>query len=406
MNNKKSSKMKPFLMGVILLVVILAIAIAVGEIYARCNYNRCYLTGIMTKNSVFHHLPPPYYNGEMYSENDFDVSYTTNNRGMRGPGDYSYQKKTGVYRIALMGDSFAFGVGVKSDETMAFLLEKMLNERREGSYQIYNFGVSSFSPVLEYIYLKEEVIKYNPDLVVLMLDISDVQDDYYREPHLVYDNDKNIIGCNPMVIGRWPDIRAYLMYYSRFFNLLDRTILQSLRKMRALGLTNYFSNKFKGVRNKAEIFKNKDIDNIYFDKFLMFREGKNKKIVMQHWKRTEIYLTMIKEYLDQKNVPLIVIIYPYGHQVGEKQWQRGRNYWAFTQNTVYDPSEGFAIMEGFAKKMGISMINLYPALRKRKNEALYFDSDGHWTALGQRIAAEAVYDSGSFSEALKRLSDE
>jgi len=176
--------------------------------------------------------------------------------------------------------------------------------------------------------------------------------------------------------------------------------------MRALGLTNYFSNKFKGVRNKAEIFKNKDIDNIYFDKFLMFREGKNKKIVMQHWKRTEIYLTMIKEYLDQKNVPLIVIIYPYGHQVGEKQWQRGRNYWAFTQNTVYDPSEGFAIMEGFAKKMGISMINLYPALRKRKNEALYFDSDGHWTALGQRIAAEAVYDSGSFSEALKRLSDE
>jgi len=400
-DQKISGKRSYIFVSAISIFLILALVFAIGELYARANHKRCYLTGLMTKNAVFHHLPPPYYNGRMYSDNDFDVSYVTNNRGMRGPGDYIYEKKEGLFRIAVLGDSFAFGVGVRENQTMSFQLEKMLNASGSGKYQVYNFGVSSFSTLLEYIYLKKEVIKYSPDLVIIMFDISDVQDDYYYQPHIVYDKKGNIIGCNPMMIGKRPAIRSYLMYYSRFFNLLDRTIIQSFRKMKTLGFNNYFSNKFKGIRNKTEIFKRKDINNIYFDKFIMFREGKNRAILTRHRKRSEEYLEMIKKYLKQREIPLVVIIYPYGHQVGEKQWQRGRMYWAFEQNRVYDASDGFEAIESFANEKNVPIINLYKAFKKRKDDFLYFDSDGHWTSLGQQIAAQAVFDSDIFKDAIK-----
>ena len=92
---------------------------------------------------------------------------------------------------------------------------------------------------------------------------------------------------------------------------------------------------------------------------------------------------------------------PYGHQVGERQWDKGRAYWAFEHGRVYDPSVPFAIVEDFAKKDGINFINVYDALKARKDEPLYFTSDGHCTKLGQEIAAKSVYSSPIFRKELE-----
>jgi hypothetical protein len=93
--------------------------------------------------------------------------------------------------------------------------------------------------------------------------------------------------------------------------------------------------------------------------------------------------------------------YPYSHQVGERQWDTGRAYWAFERNRVYDPSAAFAIIDDFSNKNGIELINVYGALRAGKDEPLYFARDGHWTKLGQETAAKAVYDSTIFRKGLK-----
>ena len=77
--------------------------------------------------------------------------------------------------------------------------------------------------------------------------------------------------------------------YTNIYSWLDFT------KIKTIGLKNYMTNKFRGKRNKTEILINKDIDNIHFDKFTMFREGKNKEVVMRHWNRTAKYLKMIKK---------------------------------------------------------------------------------------------------------------
>ncbi|MBN1526576.1 MAG: SGNH/GDSL hydrolase family protein [Candidatus Omnitrophica bacterium] len=379
----------------------LATAALVAEIYVRATHKGSYLTGLMKRDAVFHHIPPPYYEGTMSSPGDFDIYFRTNNRGMRGPGDYNYEKPEGVFRIAVMGDSFTFGVGVDADKTASYLLGELLDNEEPGRYEVLNFGVNSYSPILEYAYLKNEVIRYDPDMVIVMLDISDIQDDYLYEPHIVYAPGGEVIACDPMRVRGKPDFKALCMKYSRLCYVMETKLFDSFRKMAVIGFRNYMANKFTGRRNKTEILTNRDIDNIYFDRFLMFREGKNEKVVARHWSRTAKYIKMIKGYLDGRGIRFILVTYPYGHQVGERQWQKGRAYWAFEPGKVYDAGKGFSVISDFAKENDIGFINLYGAMLAGKDSTLYFDSDGHWTEAGQAAAGRAIFDSNVFRKNLE-----
>ncbi len=380
--------------------VIAAIIFMIGELYARHMYNFPGASGFMTRDPVFHHIPPPFCEGRMFSKGDFDLPFRLNNRGMRGPSDYQYEKSKDVFRIAVLGDSFTFGMGVDGNLTSSVILEKLLNSSDAKKYQVLNFGVCSYSPLLEYIYLTQEAIKYKPDLVVLMLDESDLQDDYFYEPHIVRDSGGNIVGCNIMVRNGRPDMWEWCLKHSRLLYILDQKMFESLRKIKAIGFGNYIMNKMKKKRNKQEIILNKDIDNIRFDKFIMYREGKNKDVVMRHWSRTAKYIRMIKDYLDRYGIKMVLVVYPYGNQVSESQWAEGRAYWAFERNKVFDPTEGFNTISEFAKENDIDFINLYGAFRAHKDEPLFFNTDGHWNARAHQVAAEAIFADDVFKKEL------
>jgi hypothetical protein len=105
----------------------LAFVFTAGEFYARVRHKKEYLTSNVGQDPVFHHIPRPYYSGRMQSEGDFDMEFTTNNKGMRSRSDYTYAKGEDVFRIALLGDSFAFGTGVTVDEVLSSRLEALLN---------------------------------------------------------------------------------------------------------------------------------------------------------------------------------------------------------------------------------------------------------------------------------------
>ena len=69
-------------------IVVIALGFVVLEIGARFKYKKSYLMSHVAESSIFHHLPWPNYKGSMSSQGDFESNYVTNNRGMRGPGDY------------------------------------------------------------------------------------------------------------------------------------------------------------------------------------------------------------------------------------------------------------------------------------------------------------------------------
>lgn len=94
----------------------------------------------------------------------------TNSLGLRADRDYAQPKPPGVLRILLLGDSFAFGVGVDQESSFATLLEARLN--RSGGplrYEVANLGVSGYSTDQELLRLRALGERLQPDLVILMV---------------------------------------------------------------------------------------------------------------------------------------------------------------------------------------------------------------------------------------------
>lgn len=114
-----------------------------------------------------------------------------NNFGFRDV-DWKAEKDSGTFRIAAVGDSFTFGQGVKFEEIFAKRLEAALNtaETKKAlldgcklsircirsvpeKFEILNFGQSGYSTADELKLVKEKVLGFNPDLLLIGFVLND-----------------------------------------------------------------------------------------------------------------------------------------------------------------------------------------------------------------------------------------
>ena len=108
----------------------------------------------------------------------------TNGDGLRT--EYDRQRfQQAETRIACLGDSFTFGYGVQGKDSYPVRLQQALRSQLgQESVAVLNAGVVSYSPLLEDRLLRRVVSHYDPQLVLLMLDATDVGDDYQYEGEL------------------------------------------------------------------------------------------------------------------------------------------------------------------------------------------------------------------------------
>jgi lysophospholipase L1-like esterase len=109
-----------------------------------------------------------------HRHHDFDVRYTTNDQGLRGP----WPEPQGQPRYAFVGDSFTFGLGVNDDETFVKRLEDA-----DPSTIYLNAGIAGFSTDQEYLYLKERLAGWRLDkMAVVVFLANDLLDNALRFP--------------------------------------------------------------------------------------------------------------------------------------------------------------------------------------------------------------------------------
>ena len=108
---------------------------------------------------------------------DFDVRYAINSRGFRQ--DHVLREPKAVKRVAVVGDSFTFGLGVKDDETFVHLL----NDRFQGSMEFINCAVPGYSTDQEALLIERKVLSYEPEVVLLVVYLgNDLLDNLYGFP--------------------------------------------------------------------------------------------------------------------------------------------------------------------------------------------------------------------------------
>lgn len=108
-----------------------------------------------------------------FNEPDHSLTYYVNNAGYRGR-DFQ-RARTRKFRIALIGDSFGWGNGVRLEHHFVSLLEARLNSSDlcTAGFEFYNFGMGGFNTEDEVALFEHEVLDYKPDICVLWYFLND-----------------------------------------------------------------------------------------------------------------------------------------------------------------------------------------------------------------------------------------
>ncbi|HEX2223417.1 MAG TPA: SGNH/GDSL hydrolase family protein, partial [Thermoanaerobaculia bacterium] len=102
----------------------------------------------------------------------YDYVGASNRLGYRDR-DHAEKKPAGTFRILVLGDSIAAGLGVKRyEETFPAFLEDLLREKGI-PVEVLNFGVSGYNTRQEVETLKDKGLRFDPDLVLLAYTLND-----------------------------------------------------------------------------------------------------------------------------------------------------------------------------------------------------------------------------------------
>jgi hypothetical protein len=104
------------------------------------------------------------------SENGF---YLSSVEGIRSPRvGMTFEEAHAKRRIAIVGDSFTFGLEVRYEDTWGYMLEQELGSE----FQVLNFGVDGYGIDQAYMRYERDPLLWHPDVVIL----SVINDDFRR----------------------------------------------------------------------------------------------------------------------------------------------------------------------------------------------------------------------------------
>jgi len=289
-----------------------------------------------------HHYSSPYNN----SSNNWFHTWTNDhnlttpeynysrkvNRDLLSDVNHPIKKEDNEFRIIGLGDSFTEGDGAHKDSTWLKALERIIARNKSQQNHTYmNAGVSGSDVFFEYILLKEKLLKYKPDLVLLALNNSDISDVIIRGGMGRFKSDGTLIFNKA---PNWEPIFA-VSYLSRF------------------------------------VFKNA----LKYNDILVKRNSEKYQIA-----RTQIFqaLKQIQELALKNNFEFVVVFHPVKDEIS-----KGKLDLADVLSRVKKETQivNFNLLEYFLDMEGINSSNF---------DQLYWEHDGHHNALGYEKFANGI----------------
>jgi len=237
-------KIKNISINIVIFIATFLVFFLMAEIIVRAMYKEDtvlfprYHTDVQYNDFTLRALRP---NSEFWhTSQDGSWKFTINSKGLRADREFSYSKSDGKLRILALGDSHTQGFEVRQDYTFSAIIEKYLQHRGIQAEAI-NAGISGFSTAEELLYLENEGIKYNPDVVVLGFYANDYEDNI-KAGFFKLDDDGNLnIVKNKHIPGVWIQNIIYELpfvtylsensyFYSILFNATWNTFKAQLAK--------------------------------------------------------------------------------------------------------------------------------------------------------------------------------
>lgn len=146
-----------------------------------------------------------------------------NSYGIRGP-EITIEKPPGSHRVLVLGDSFVQAFEVDNKDTFSALLEKKAREESSSLVEFIPMGVMGYGTAQELLWLRANVAKFKPDLVILMVFLyNDVMENsrslHYSgaRPYFELEGDSLTLVALPTKLNRFKywaaeHMRSYYLY--------------------------------------------------------------------------------------------------------------------------------------------------------------------------------------------------
>jgi hypothetical protein len=314
---------------------------------------------------------------------EFHTFVRINSKGLRDV-EHEYEKPPGTFRVLILGDSYMEALQVDLEQTFARLLEQRLKVSAARRVEVINTGVAAYGTDNEFLFLRHEGYKYQPDLVLLMFtSANDVRESYrpfnqlavgaqLTKPHFRLNGDGNLVqleGDPPSPPVPWWRKRLRVGEY--LYRRLGGEILPPSRR-------------------DVGIPPPKDPKVPYVPAGMFVYSPEYHPAVEQAWRVTKALIREIRREAGKHGAQLAVVVHngPWVHH--DEHWNRmffrhpmGRNVW--------DRRKPDRIASEFLAAEGIPFVNLFDAFEAAKQPGpLFFDVDPHWRPAGHRVAAGAV----------------
>lgn len=284
-----------------------------------------------------------------------------NSQGLRDT-EHTLEKPRGVYRVLILGDSFAEGMQVPLEDTVGKQLEQLLNAHGGRPYEVINGGVAGFGTDTELLFYRRQGRLYHPDLVLLFFFRNDLADNgesrYFKlEDGVLTTVETRSAGQDSRPMAA---VRGWLWDHFMLIRLLGNAW-----------------NEAQGLAGGAGSSQSQQMDPA-------FRVPMSSEVEGQ-WSLTTALLEQIDREVRADHARLVVVGIPDIHSVESQQLQPG-----------FDMGQVNRKLGEVTASAGIAYIDLLPGFSSQYENtraALYWPVDEHWNSAGHQLAAQIVFDS-------------
>jgi hypothetical protein len=337
-----------------------------------------------------------------------------NSDGLRDR-EHSIAKPPNVVRIALLGDSYPEAFQLTAEEAFWSVMERELQkcEAFQGKQvEVINFGVSGYGTGLELITLREQVWKYSPDIVMLavttnndVIDNSRVLKKTDKIPYFVYQNNQLTLDNSFRTTRAFLRSESLINRFGRWLRAHSRVVQAAVEGHRGfkIWLTSWrapraqphpASSTEEKIPGKAP--KKEDLVLLAEElgtEHLVYLEPVN-AVWNEAWHVTEGLIVAMRDEVRSRGAKFVVVSLSNGPQVqpDPKLREEFKNFWGITD--LFYPDNR---IKELGEREQIPVLTLAPELQEfaeRNQVSLHgFEGDrgnGHWNALGHRVAGELI----------------
>jgi acetyltransferase AlgX (SGNH hydrolase-like protein) len=319
----------------------------------------------------------------VFERREYTVEVAINGQGLRDK-EREYRAAPSTFRVLALGDSFVEAYSVPLGASVTQVLEVSL-DRPGCRSEVINGGTAAYSTDQEYLFYRQEGARYSPNVVVLFFYFNDVLFNSLPfhfgtpKPRLMDQGGRLVVQNEPVPVPRAAAPRAQpppAEPRSALFEWVRQRLRRGApRAYAALARVGLWAvPRVEAPPDELKVFRPRPIPDIE-----------------TAWDSTAAILEALAREVEARGAHLLVAYVPSRMEVSDQDWELTRLRYGMDESK-WDRTLVFRRLAEIGSGSGIPVLDLTGPLRAAQGRwgGPYYVEDGHWNALGHRVAAAEV----------------